>query len=457
MQLTVSTHDDKVFTIEVDAGTDTGTLQAILEAETGLPVEQQAVYHNGKPLPSSGTLQAAQVQDNDLLMLQPRPAAHVQPQQAQQTQPMARNRDGSLQNPQAFLDSCLSNPATMAQLPPNLRDAVSSGDVDSVQSVFRQFQREAEQRNMEAQLIRPGEDPMDLEVQARIAEYIRQKNVEENFEAAMEFNPEVFAQVTMLYVTMDVNGNKMAAFVDSGAQSTIMSAKSADQCNLLRLMDTRYQGIAKGVGTSKILGRVHQAPLKVGSQHVSASITILEDDSMPFLFGLDMLRRYQCSIDLHKNVLRFGSISNAELPFLAEHELPAKLRRESSDVAAGGVGEGSAPGPATLPNGSGAPGGVTTVLNPTPASAPQRAAAAAAAARAAGAASPSGTAQPSSTAPTASAQATASIPAGNAEGAAVQRLMGLGFGQQECQQALQMCNGNEDQAASFLFESSMGA
>jgi len=58
------------------------------------------------------------------------------------------------------------------------------------------------------------------------------------------------------------------------------------------------------------------------------------------------------------------------------------------------------------------PGGVTTVLSPTPASAPQRAAAAAAAARAAGAASPSGTAQPSSTAPTASAQATASNPAG---------------------------------------------
>jgi len=202
----------------------------------------------------SGTLQAAQVQDNDLLMLEPRPAARAQPQQAQQTQAMARNRDGTLQNPQAFLDSCLSNPAAMAQLPPNLRDAVSSGDIDSVQGVFRQLQREAEQRQMEAQLIRPGEDPMDLEVQVcffplialnthcghccaafcctclpakhrkllaclcqvdltlhshcplqtRIAEYIRQKNVEENFEAAMEFNPEVFAQVTMLYVTMDV-------------------------------------------------------------------------------------------------------------------------------------------------------------------------------------------------------------------------------------------------------------
>lgn len=46
--------------------------------------------------------------------------------------------------------------------------------------------------------------------------------------------------------------------------------------------------------------------------------------------------------------------------------------------------------------------------------------------------------------------------AGNMQSASVQRLMGLGFGQQECQQALQMCNGNEDQAASFLFESSIG-
>ena len=55
-------------------------------------------------------------------------------------------------------------------------------------------------------------------------------------------------------------------------------------------------------------------------------------------------------------------------------------------------------------------GGVTAVLNPTPATEPQRAAASAAAARAAGVTSTSGPAQPSSAAPAAGSSAAA--PAG---------------------------------------------
>lgn len=105
-------------------------------------------------------------------MLSPRHQARAQPQQQptqqqqqQQPQALARNSDGSLQNPHGFLAACLSNPITVTTLPPALRDAVSSGDVERIQEVFRQAHREAQQHQQEAQLIRPGEDPMDPEVQ----------------------------------------------------------------------------------------------------------------------------------------------------------------------------------------------------------------------------------------------------------------------------------------------------
>ena len=63
---------------------------------------------------------------------------------------------------------------------------------------------------------------------------------------------------TIFCCGLQVNGTKMKAFVDSGAQMTIMSQQAAERCNILRLMDTRWAGMARGVGTGKILGRVHQ-------------------------------------------------------------------------------------------------------------------------------------------------------------------------------------------------------
>lgn len=36
--------------------------------------------------------------------------------------------------------------------------------------------------------------------------------------------------------------------MDSGAESTIISASLAEKCGLMRLLDTRFAGVAIGVG-----------------------------------------------------------------------------------------------------------------------------------------------------------------------------------------------------------------
>ena len=76
--------------------------------------------------------------------------------------------------------------------------------------------------------------------------------------------------------------------------------------------------------------------MKVGTTYLPMSITVMEKGP-EFLFGLDMLRRYQCNIDLKANKLRFAVEPEVALPFLAEHELPESVRFEmQGDPEAGG-------------------------------------------------------------------------------------------------------------------------
>lgn len=279
---------------------------------------------------------------------------------------------------------------------------------------------------------------------------IRQERVRENLQNALEFNPESFGRVTMLYIPTEVNGHPVKAFVDSGAQATIMSPSCAEACGIMRLIDQRFAGIAKGVGTAKILGRVHSAQIKIGNLFLPCSFTVMEGKDVDLLLGLDMLKRHQACINLKTNSLEIG---DENVKFLSESELPAGF-----DAPPGEAEEPVVEGPA----GSLVGGHTGAVVKPPAGAGTSFTGSGHTLGQSSGtesiATSTPTNILPQTTIPPLGATSTTSpppLPAGRQTeypAELVAQLTGLGFSEQEAIQALKATNGNIELAASLLFQ-----
>eukprot|EP00276_Gloeochaete_wittrockiana_P015586 CAMPEP_0184336780 /NCGR_PEP_ID=MMETSP1089-20130417/4976_1 /TAXON_ID=38269 ORGANISM="Gloeochaete wittrockiana, Strain SAG46.84" /NCGR_SAMPLE_ID=MMETSP1089 /ASSEMBLY_ACC=CAM_ASM_000445 /LENGTH=337 /DNA_ID=CAMNT_0026661901 /DNA_START=86 /DNA_END=1099 /DNA_ORIENTATION=- len=323
MRLTVTTEDgEQMETIDVDSGQQIEDIRAIVEAMLGVPMTEQMLLFEGRILPMVGRVGSFGLKENDLILVR---RSSVAPAPNPAPAPAAQHNPG-LNQAAGVIQQILSDPNLLAQVRatnPRLADAVVAGDVNRVNELVN------ERRNQELERMRRIQameaDPFNPENQALIEEEIRMSNVNQNMETALEHAPESFGTVVMLYIDVVVNGVPVKAFVDSGAQATIMSQQCAERCNLNRLVDKRFAGIARGVGTSKIIGRVHVAPIEIGGSYFPCTFTVLENQDMEFLLGLDMLKRHQCCIDLKSHCLRIGQ-EDLVVPFLSEKDIPKHLR-----------------------------------------------------------------------------------------------------------------------------------
>ncbi|KAK3065444.1 hypothetical protein LTS18_009287, partial [Coniosporium uncinatum] len=318
--------DGEILTFDLPDDLAIADLKAFIEGETNFLTSHQVIFFNGQTVQDdSKTLEQVGVKDGDMMVMM----VNRGPPRQQQRQPQRQrnNQNGGVRMPTRaeventrirFLrdDNALED---LRGRQASLAEAVY--DTDAFWNAWLEAVREENERERERarQIERLNADPFDLEAQQKIEEMIRQDNVMTNLQDAIENNPEVFARVTMLYINAEVNGHPVKAFVDSGAQATIMSPSCAEACGIMRLIDRRYAGIAKGVGTAVILGRVHSAEMKIGDAEMPCAFTVMEGKDVDLLFGLDMLKRYQANIDLKRNVLVLG---NTEVPFLPESEIP---------------------------------------------------------------------------------------------------------------------------------------
>ena len=228
----------------------------------------------------------------------------------------------------------------------------------------------------------------------------------------------------MLYIPVEVNQHKVKAFVDSGAQTTIMSPSCAEKCGIYRLLDKRYAGIARGVGTAKILGRVHSAIIKIGTSFLPCSFTVMEGKDVDLLLGLDMLKKHQACIDLQKGKL---VIQGDEVEFLGEADIPKYeevYKNEPTIEGPAGTRTGAISGTVTQ-DASNAGANQAATTGPS--------------------ASASASSAPGNRQQSQSTTGPASFPKED-----IEQLTNMGFSKQEAIHALEMAGGNVEMAAGLL-------
>lgn len=202
--------------------------------QSDIPIADQAIYHGqrGQLSDPKRTLQGYEICEDDILLLrnlrQPSTSSDP-PGGANATSSQSNAAGGGPSDGAGAAEMArvqiLANAELMRQLreaEPEIADAALN-DPAKFRTLYeargeRYRKMQEEKMKMEELLMA---DPFDVEAQKKIEEAIRQERVLENMEHAMEFSPESFGRVTMLYVDVEVNGHPVKAFVDSGAQATI--------------------------------------------------------------------------------------------------------------------------------------------------------------------------------------------------------------------------------------------
>lgn len=443
---------------DFDASFTLGDLKAVLLDSTlpdGFPEHTWVLRHNQRTFTAAEdaqSIQQAGFQNDDMIDATPEPsgqAAQMAFGGRSRPQRQMPAQSGSQQEIEGLRQHFLSQPSALAELRQQLPQVANSvNDREAFHTMWNQLlvaQREREAAaNMEDQRLN---DDVNEENQAKILDRIRREKIQKDYEAVYEDHPELLGRVTMLYVNLEVNGHPVKAFVDSGAQATIISPSCAETCGLTHLIDERFESIARGVGTAKILGRIHKAPVKIGYDELTCSFTVLEGKDVDMLFGLDMLKRYQASINLSTNQLEFpGGMS---VPFLPENEIPRAFEGDLSESSGGSqIGAHSSAG---QPASGAAPGPSSSSARPQPAPSNFRGAG-----QALGPASSSAVAAPSapvSQPASRPAQSAAAPVTGGMKEEHIQKLMELGASRQQAIEALQAAEGNVEVAAGIIFSS----
>jgi len=333
-QVTVVGLNDEIWSSEVDSkNLDIGTLKMLFCTENNLDPNDMVLSKNNQLFRDElQTLDGAGIKNGDMIMavhadmLQYGSAGPSNSSRSRQSSSSTTGQPDFEASARQLIESCRNDRQKRNQYLNTWKEMGEAIDAGNVKKVSQLLQNDYNSKMEDKQKLENAlKNPTAPENRKIVEAFQKQQKIDESLEQCMEENPEMFGQVIMLYINCQINGHSVKAFVDSGAQMTIMSSECARKCGLTDLIDVRFSGIAQGVGTQKILGRIHTAYVQIGNDCLSSTFSVIENQPMGVIIGLDLLKRHQCQIDLLGNKLIIGT-TRSSTPFLSESELPKHAR-----------------------------------------------------------------------------------------------------------------------------------
>lgn len=98
------------------------------------------------------------------------------------------------------------------------------------------------------------------------------------------------------------------------------------------MIDSRFCGKAVGMGTSDILGRISELPMRVGPISYHNRVSILRESRVDLILGLDFLRRFKSDINLEDGILKMKVRGKViRIAFMDNYERPLRNFGENTD------------------------------------------------------------------------------------------------------------------------------
>lgn len=111
----------------------------------------------------------------------------------------------------------------------------------------------------------------------------------------------------LYYIKVQYNNIPFYAMVDCGAQISIMSVTMVKKLGIIDVKPTN--GVVKGIGQTKMLGKVKNCPLSIVNQtifiHIMIDFIVLQNNNL-IILGLDFLEKYKCIINCNFKMLHMN-------------------------------------------------------------------------------------------------------------------------------------------------------